>query len=158
MKVQKVDEVLKSRQTSYGGYKDNIQACAAIMKLLEIPADRYLEAHILDIYVTKLVRIAVSPWHLDSHLDIIGYTKLNKDITYTQLPGLNIRIHPILEILEHLYIKAHSKYWDIKQLQMMSEYTYLLLGICRIDTEFDNMYTRATHIYAQAQLGVYDGH
>ena len=73
-------QILAERALDYGDYEKNITTCARVMELLEVPKKDYLVNHVLDIYVTKLVRIAVSPGHTDSHIDIAGYSTLNEGV------------------------------------------------------------------------------
>jgi len=78
-----IDKIIKERGNNYGDYMGNVVVRSGIMRLVK---DRYFEVHNSDIepieeafiydIVNKLARIAASPHHIDSWVDIIGYSKL----------------------------------------------------------------------------------
>ena len=81
-----IDEVLEQRGNNYGDYKENVEAIANIMGEL----NKVHKAHTgedfnlidftnLNYLVIKLVRLGATPNHLDSYLDLQGYSKLAKD-------------------------------------------------------------------------------
>ena len=78
-----VDATLKERGKTYGSYKENVKAVAAIMKSLNDVhkdmngVDMNLIDHCnLQYLVIKLVRLGATPSHLDSLHDMQGYAKL----------------------------------------------------------------------------------
>jgi hypothetical protein len=81
-----VNDVLQERNGVYGSYREGIILRSRIMALL---LNRYAAHHgkpmpdherefFVDI-VTKLVRLVITPTHLDSWQDIQGYAKLIYD-------------------------------------------------------------------------------
>ena len=79
-----IDNTLEHRGKIYGDYSNNVDAVADIMKTLktlhlmahdDIPMASADEANLYYI-VIKLVRLGVSPDHLDSWHDLQGYAKL----------------------------------------------------------------------------------
>ncbi len=76
--MKEIDNTLKKRNSKYGSYEDGV-----IMTLIkchyrnvnEVDMDQISESMISDV-VNKLVRIAVTPTHIDSWHDIQGYSKL----------------------------------------------------------------------------------
>ena len=90
-----IDKTLKARKEIYGSYKDDLEFCSTIIRLMQ---KRYKKAHgipmaqsddsimvisILNI-IGKLSRIAVTPKHIDSWHDIQGYAKLIEDMLLTE--------------------------------------------------------------------------
>ncbi len=81
-----VDETLEERGEVYGDYRGGSELRAGIMGAIDIrhrdvrarQIDPVLRVYIFDI-VNKLARLATSPEHLDTWLDIAGYATLAKD-------------------------------------------------------------------------------
>jgi len=81
--MEDIGKILEERGNNYGDYKGNAILRSRIMHLIK---ERYYDIHNHDmpllyetyIYdvVTKLSRIAVTPRHLDSWVDVLGYSKL----------------------------------------------------------------------------------
>ena len=77
-----IKKILKERGSIYGDYKGGVEFRMSVMRLV---MNRYKEVHgeamrsdhwcyLWDI-VNKISRLAVSPRHVDSWRDIIGYSK-----------------------------------------------------------------------------------
>jgi len=84
IKQGKAEDILKDRGEVYGRYDVNLAARAEIMDTLNFlykeknKHDLYpIDGQALNDIVIKLVRLAASPEHLDSWLDIQGYAELN---------------------------------------------------------------------------------
>jgi len=81
---KEIKELLKNRGSIYGNYTSGIDLRATILNAIfteyqynhdgEDMPERSKQ-HMFDI-VNKLIRLAVTPTHEDSWLDIIGYTTL----------------------------------------------------------------------------------
>lgn len=81
-----VDETLKDRGNTYGDFTLNVHTRARIMELLGmIHVDKNnsqlspVDYQAINDIVIKLVRIAATPNHTDSWLDLEGYSRLNKE-------------------------------------------------------------------------------
>ena len=81
--MKEIDNTLEKRNSKYGSYEDGVILRVDIMTLIKchyrsinvIDMDPLIESMISDV-VNKLVRIAVTPTHIDSWHDIQGYSKL----------------------------------------------------------------------------------
>ncbi len=80
-----VEETLKERGDSYGSFEVNVEGIATIMKELnhvhkcKTGEDlNLIDFTNLQYQVIKLVRLAATPNHKDSWLDIQGYAKLSE--------------------------------------------------------------------------------
>ena len=85
-KTNKVVDILADRGKVYGSFKVNIEARANIMDILNsIHSDKNdfelcsVDYQALNDIVIKLVRLAATPEHIDSYVDISGYSQLNID-------------------------------------------------------------------------------
>ena len=81
-----IDAVLEQRGSIYGGYESGCHLRGNILELLEAEYSKNHAGkimpdidrqHLWDI-VNKLIRLAVSPKHIDSWVDIQGYAKLTE--------------------------------------------------------------------------------
>ncbi len=79
-----IEEILKDRGNIYGDFTMNLHARADIMgRLREVHFEKnktqMLDAdyQAINDIVIKLVRLAATPNHVDSFVDIAGYSKLN---------------------------------------------------------------------------------
>ncbi len=81
---ERIESMLVSRNSQYGDYKGGLELRVKIMDLI---LDRHMAvnrqamdpidyAAVLDI-VNKLTRIAVTTRHIDSWMDLIGYSTIN---------------------------------------------------------------------------------
>lgn len=79
-------QILEERKKVYGDYNRGVKGRAEMMRILQ---DKHLETHgrpmptelqiMLGDVLLKLIRIAASPEHLDSFIDLAGYSKLMSD-------------------------------------------------------------------------------
>ena len=81
-----VKKLLKKRNSDYGRYVNGVKARVDIMKIITNLHESenkgkemspYLEDMIHDV-VNKIVRIAVTPVHVDSWRDVEGYSRLTR--------------------------------------------------------------------------------
>ncbi len=77
-------DILADRGKIYGSFKTNIEARGSIMDILDsIHSDKNhsklssVDYQALNDIVIKLVRLAATPEHIDSFVDISGYAQLN---------------------------------------------------------------------------------
>jgi len=80
-----LEETLEERGSSYGAFDVNVEAIAAIMKDLNHVHKcktgeglNLIDFTNLHYQVIKLARLAATPHHKDSWLDIQGYAKLSE--------------------------------------------------------------------------------
>ena len=86
--MKSINKILKERGNNYGDYKGGSQFRVNIMNLIKQrhidannkPLDPLYEVYIFDI-INKLSRLAATPTHLDSWVDIAGYaTLISKEV------------------------------------------------------------------------------
>ena len=157
-----VQAILDNRSTIYGDFNSNINACASIICVLNIPQHNHQVRHLLDIYVTKLVRLAVTPGHIDSHIDIAGYTKLILGIDYEPFnltepqEGLETRVAKVPEImgtLEGLYKFNRDANYNSNDYKILEKYvTYLVQLFLDEGREFLHL----TQVHALAAVRHYE--
>lgn len=81
-----VEEILKDRGSIYGDFTLNVNSRAIIMAQLQqvhIEKNGDLMSNVdyqaINDIVIKLVRLGATPSHVDSWVDIAGYSKLNME-------------------------------------------------------------------------------
>lgn len=81
-----IKETLKERGEIYGDYGLNVESIASIMNILQKlhhtntgETMNLIDYSNLNYIVIKLVRLGVTPEHIDSWHDISGYAKLIED-------------------------------------------------------------------------------
>ena len=84
--MEKVNEVLKQRGAVYGSYNKGVRLRAGILSLMEefkisATGEPYTEEErvILNDVLMKIRRITVDPAHIDSWIDLAGYSSLIVD-------------------------------------------------------------------------------
>ena len=88
-----VNQILKQRGAAYGDYHEGVILRSSIMWKLDqlhrsengCPLDAVHYGYLWDI-VNKLCRIATTPTHLDSWVDVIGYATLIKNQLIKERP------------------------------------------------------------------------
>ena len=81
--MENINEILEQRGSAYGSYGLGIVFRMTVMRVIKKRYKRHhgkdmdplFEQYFWDI-INKLSRLAVTPWHLDSWMDIVGYSKL----------------------------------------------------------------------------------